>query len=380
MSTTDFEYPDIKVTDYIDESLPKILARDDASKHGFRRVETFPNVSSDDVGMKVWLAGIGNFQLVGFEANEPQWKQITDDSRSPAYMDTLVDSYQPLSAVLTSLAKLSNVSNALPYFYGPSDIQTTKLTNYAKQILSQNDAEGVIGKLGLGSAALLNAPIDGTYIKNGTISKDKMDSNFSKSLGWSTGDVKLTLKKEADDGWIMMNDGSISSAGYYNAAGNLVKAHNASTFNLEPLYKLLYNNFSNSILHIQTSAGVETTRNTLSADWSAKKRMPLPKVFGRALAGAGAGSGLTSRTLGATTGAETVTLTAAQLANHTHSITLKLTHGRDGSNVPDARFCNGDAYSNDTRTATTTTAGSSGGNQGHNNMQPTVFLNVMVKL
>ena len=60
MSTTDFEYPDIKKTDFIDESLPKILARDDASKHGFRRVESFPNVTADDVGMKIWWVGVGN--------------------------------------------------------------------------------------------------------------------------------------------------------------------------------------------------------------------------------------------------------------------------------------------------------------------------------
>ena len=377
MSTTDFEYPDIKKTDFIDESLPKILARDDASKHGFRRVETFPNVTADDVGMKIWLVGVGNFQLVDFDNNEPQWKQITDDRRNPAYMDTLVDSYQPLSPVLTSLSKLSNISNALPYFYGPSDLQTTKLTNYAKQILSQEDAEGIIEKLGLGTAALLNTPIDGSYIKTGSISKDKIDNDFVKSFGWSTGDVKLTIKKDADDGWIMMNDGSISLAGYYNSAGNLVKAHNASTFNLQPLFNLLYNNFSNSILHIQTSAGVETTRSSLSADWSARKRMPLPKVFGRALAGAGAGSGLSSRTLGAITGAETVTLTTSQIPAHTHTLTLKMAHGKSGGAASDARFSNGDAWTDDTRTAT---PNSVGGGNSHNNMQPTVFLNVMIKL
>lgn len=379
MATTDFEYPDIKRTDYIDESLPKILARDDASKHGFRRVSTLPNVTADDVGMKVWLEGVGNYQLVGVKGNTPDWKQITDDKRNPAYMDTLVDSYQPLSPVLTSLAKLSNVSNALPYFYGPKDIQTTPLTNYAKKILGKSDAAGVIEALGLGSAALLSTPINGSYIQNGTITKDKISSSFADSLGWSTGDVKLTLKKEADDGWIMVNDGSISIAGYYNSAGTLIKAYNASTFNLEPLYRLLYKNFSNSILHIQTSAGVETTRSSegVSADWAARKRMPLPKFLGRALAGAGAGSGLTSRTLGALTGYETITLTTDQLPKHSHTVNLKLTHGKDGNNVPDARFCNGDAWSNETRTATSSTVGKG---EAHSNMQPTVFLNIMIKL
>ena len=61
-----------------------------------------------------------------------------------------------------------------------------------------------------------------------------------------------------------------------------------------------------------------------------------------------------------------------------YSLTLKLTHGRDGNNVPDARFCNGDSWTDATRTAYTD--GASGGGQGHNNMQPTTFINVMIKL
>lgn len=44
----------------------------------------------------------------------------------------------------------------------------------------------------------------------------------------------------------------------------------------------------------------------------------VPNLAGRTVVGAGAGAGLTARALGATGGAETVALTAAQLAAHSH--------------------------------------------------------------
>jgi hypothetical protein len=59
--TTDYEYPDILPTDYIDESLTSIKARDDAAKNGFRRVSSFPSVTEENVGMKVYLVGKGNY-------------------------------------------------------------------------------------------------------------------------------------------------------------------------------------------------------------------------------------------------------------------------------------------------------------------------------
>ena len=49
--------------------------------------------------------------------------------------------------------------------------------------------------------------------------------------------------------------------------------------------------------------------------WAAHCRISLPKVLGRALAVAGAGSGLTSRALGVNTGAETFSIAQNQLPN-----------------------------------------------------------------
>lgn len=289
---TDFEYPDIKRTDFIDDSLPKILARDDASKNSFRRVETFPPVTEENVGMKVWLVGVGNFQLVAVDP-EPQWKQLTDDKRNPAYTDWIIDNYQPLSELLTSFSRLSGASGAIPYFNGPNDMQATTITAFIKDLLTQNDPESARELLELGTASTLNTPIDGKYIQTGTISKDKIDADFARNLGWTTGDVKLTYKSVADEGWVMMNDGSIG-----NASSGATTRANADCYDL---FMLLWNIPATTV---QTFAGVPTNKTTAIQDWSGNKRLVLPKVLGRALASAGSGEGLSPRGLGSNVGAE----------------------------------------------------------------------------
>ena len=289
---TDFEYPSIAKSDYIDDSLDKILARDDASHNGFRRVETFPNVSSEDIGMKVWLVGRGNYQLISVDPN-PQWKQLTDDTRDPAYTDWVRDNFQPLSVILSSLARLSGTTRSVPYFNSSTEMQTSALTQFGSDIIGSSNAETVRTLLGLGSIASLNSPMDGSYLKDGTVSKSKLSADTINSFGWTTGDVKLTLKSVADDGWVMMNDGSIG-----NTASGATTRANADTYNL---FMLLWNI---PACTLQNSSGETSTKTTAAQDWSANKRLLLPKTMGRALAGAGQGEGLSSRVLGSSVGEE----------------------------------------------------------------------------
>ena len=372
MAVNDYEYPGIKNTDYIDESLPNILARDDASKHGFRRVNTFPAVTEDDIGMKVYKVGDGNYQLISVSP-DPYWKPLNKDGREPAYSDWVIDNYQPLSSVLTSLSGFTNTSSAMPYFDGPSEFKTLALSSYVKGMTNVASAANMRTYLGLGTISTLNTPISGSYIADGTVTTNKISTSFKQEMGWTTGDVKLTFKTTADTGWIMVNDGSISKTGYYTSTGSKVSGYSGPEF--EALFKLMW---SISACTVLSSAGVATSKGaSAAADWNDSKRLVLPKILGRALASAGAGSGLTSRARGASVGNETVALTIAQLPAHTHTMTLKTTHGRDANTPDDARFCNGDSWSNTTRTGTTSSVGS--GN-AHNNMQPTVFLNVMIKL
>lgn len=101
----------------------------------------------------------------------------------------------------------------------------------------------------------------------------------------------------------------------------------------------------------------------------------LPNSMGRVAIGAGAGSGLTSRAVGATGGEENHTLTVAELAVHTHiqdshahGINTWNNSGGGGSAKPYMPAA-GDpsSYSTNAATATNQNAGSG---SAHNNIQP----------
>lgn len=92
----------------------------------------------------------------------------------------------------------------------------------------------------------------------------------------------------------------------------------------------------------------------------------LPDLRGRVPVGAGAGSGLTNRVLGATGGEENHTLTTDEMPAHTHPIGFIPLEGTGGSTGTRA-------YPGSANT------GSTGGDDPHNNMQPFIVLNTIIK-
>ena len=200
-------------------------------------------------------------------------------------------------------------------------------------------------------------------------------SAFDGSIGlYSTGDVKLTFKTVADTGWVMMNDGSIGSA----SSGATTRA-NADT---EALFTLLWNNVSDTWAAVSTGRGASA-----AADFAANKTLTLPRTLGRALAVSGAGASLTSRALGEYLGAESVALSTAELAVHAHtervydrassSVVNIGTGPSSGTAITLHSGTNGAV--DDAGGAGLTTA-DAGSGSAHNNMQPSAFMNVMVKL
>jgi len=177
------------------------------------------------------------------------------------------------------------------------------------------------------------------------------------ATGFSTGDVKTTLKTTADPGWVMMNDGTIGDA----SSGASARA-NSDT---QALFMLLWNNVSDTNCPMPGGRGASA-----AADWATHHQITLPKMLGRALASAGAGSGLTSRALAAILGEETHTLTPTEMPSHTHT-TDAVTAGSSSYNTG-----SGSTFL-DEKIITSSSAGSDG---PHNNMQPTIFLNFMIKL
>lgn len=144
------------------------------------------------------------------------------------------------------------------------------------------------------------------------------------------------------------------------------------------------------------------------------EKFHVPDLRGKTLIGAGAGSGLTERTLADTTGTETHQLTEAELATHSHGAgnqsashthsgttnsgsqhrhstagqTFNSNIGAGGASIMDNDGSHWTGYeSAHTHTFTsgnqsdshTHTIGDTGSNTAHNNMQPSTVVNYIIK-
>ncbi len=173
-------------------------------------------------------------------------------------------------------------------------------------------------------------------------------------VGFSTGDVKMTIKADADEGWLLMDDKTIGN-GDSAATGR-------ADDDTENLYILLWNSTANAQCAVSGGRG-----DSAEEDFDDDKTIALPKTLGRALACFGAGSGLTERVMAEKLGTEEHQLTIPEMPAHTHGYTFKTGNFGSGDGTP---------WSGETTIQT----GSTGGDGAHNNMQPTLFLNVMIKL
>jgi microcystin-dependent protein len=214
-------------------------------------------------------------------------------------------------------------------------------------------------------------------------------SNASLNTGIpTTGHVAFTLASTAPTGWLMFNDGTIGSA---SSGSSYASAANLALFNI-----LFAGPFTDATCPMLTSTGSATTRaaqGTAAAAWAANCRMSLPRTLGRALAVAGSGSGLTTRTLGQTLGEETHLLSTTEIPAHTHPNTLTdpgHTHTSNANTDNNSASTSGSAgaliplpgaatINSNTTGITINNANNTGGGGTHNNMQPTSFLNAMVK-
>lgn len=226
-----------------------------------------------------------------------------------------------------------------------------------------------------------------------TTTKKILVSELAIALGasggtFTTGDVKLTFKTTADASWVLMNDTTIGNA----ASGGTGRA-NADTVDL---FTLLWNNTADADCAVSTGRGASA-----AADYAANKTIALPKALGRSLAIYGSGSGLTARALAKIVGVETHPLVTAELAAHTHTLssgavdsqgahTHTVSSGTTGYGAPGSEVGAGGALRLDpividsggahTHNVSALSLNNAGSGTAHQNMQPTVFLNVMIKL
>lgn len=275
----------------------------------------------------------------------------------------------------------------------PSNWNATHTTSMA--------SGNILGRMTAGAGSFEELPTT-AYMVAALAAADKAALIAALGIGvFDTGDIKFSADPAAAAGWIAYNgEGTISKA----AAGGTVRA-NADCLEL---WKILYVNITDTFCPV---SGGRTGSDATSAtnDFNAGKTMGLPRFAGRAVIGAGTGSTLTARAAGAYGGAETHTLSTAQLAAHQHDVFLKdpgHAHGHPNGGVAQAGPDNGGVVGMDfnfyggsrtpfnTSSATTgitvgsvngiandnKTAANAGGGGAHNNMQPHVAMWVKVKL
>ena len=200
-------------------------------------------------------------------------------------------------------------------------------------------------------------------------------ADASAATSFSTGDVKLTMKTAADSGWIMCNDGSIGSA-----SSAATSRANSDTL---ALYSLLWANVPDAYAPVSGGRGLNA-----NSDFYANKTIKLTAMLGRALAISGNGLGLSAYALGQAVGENTHVLTQAETPVHWHLIAN--TDSSSGASPSPNNYMTwasaGGLGNSDYRTGQTGTppnvyrSSSVGGDAAHNNMQPTTFLNAMIKL
>ncbi len=110
----------------------------------------------------------------------------------------------------------------------------------------------------------------------------------------------------------------------------------------------------------------------------------LPNLQGRAPMHPGRGPGLTSYRLGQKTGTETVTLSEAQMPNHTHTPRANTSLGDEPQPANMALARSNVRYQQNTTSNLVNMSDqampSAGGSQAHNNLQPYITMNFIIAL
>lgn len=265
-------------------------------------------------------------------------------------------------------SSIYELTAANPIIIGSSDLTIVEsnfpqlsgvtVTSYAASLLDDLNASAARDTLDVlfNSGATQAEALAGTNNTKVMTPLRTLEAIMSLIDNSSTGDAKLTYKTTADTGYVMADDGSIGSA-----ASSATNRANADT---EALYSLFWGNISDTYAPVSSGRGVSA-----AADFAANKTLTLPAQLGRAIAIAGAGAGLTSRALGETLGEEDHTMTETELKSHNHS-------GTQRNSIDIANSASPNRYS----ATSNTTTGTTGSSTPFNVMQPTSFLNVMIKL
>lgn len=208
----------------------------------------------------------------------------------------------------------------------------------------------------------LNTTLSGSAVIAKAVAGDGVELD-STGVDVGTGDVTFAVPGHVPTGGVMQWLFAAAPSGWVVADGSALTSSAAN----DPLRTLL------------ASAGYpygQSGSNPL-----------LPDLRGRVVVTAGAGPSLTARSIGDTGGAEDHTLTVDEMPTHRHKITAEST-GSGGTYIATDAYLGTDA----TQASQNYNAGptdaeladdaltETGGGQEHNNMQPYLVLNTIIKL
>lgn len=183
------------------------------------------------------------------------------------------------------------------------------------------------------------------------------------------GTIIYTFAAGASPGWI------VAYGGIGNAGSG---ASNRANLDTLPLYKILWEGYVNAFAPVTGGRGT-----VAEEDFFANKVMQLPDIREAVLAASGdlGGSASNNRLMSGPTGGfgaavskgtfagnKGNVLTVAQLAKHTHTVPASLVTGGDVQTGIGALKL------------TSTPTSETGNDEAHNNVQPTLLLNAMIKL
>ena len=194
--------------------------------------------------------------------------------------------------------------------------------------------------LGIDTAQLAASAVTEAKIEDGAVTADKL----AATAAFQAGMVMPYAPGAAPTGWLLCDGSAISRTTYaalFSAVSTTYGVGNGSTtFNIPDLRGRVPAGDDNM-------GGVAASRLTSG------------------------GSGIDGATIGASGGAETHTLVTGEIPAHTHSVVSTQDTG--------ANNCTGKPYMRVGSDCGTLNTGSAGGGTAHNNAQPTLILNYIIK-
>jgi len=313
----------------------------------------FPNADTSGAGTFSTLTANGGVSVDNITIDGTEIDLSSGDLTIDVEGDIILDSNDGLINFKDNGTEIAYIQNA------SGSLQIQSLVSDGDIKLRGNDGGSAIDALVLDMSAAGNATFNGTITTPGltlgstAITATGAELNYTDGV---TSNIQTQINAIMPSGALMPYAGASAPTGFLLCDGSAISR----------------STYSGLFSAISTTYGTGDGSSTFN----------IPDLRGRVVAGQddmGGSSanrltdqtgGLNGDTLGDTGGSETHTLTTAQMPAHTHTVAAQQQVGGDSTNR---------GGSGQLGAAATITSSSTGGDGAHNNVQPTIILNYIIK-